>query len=148
MRDSQDTSRKRETLRSRRAPGLRSYLLFYQIQCDSRHQTNTLLHAKPAETEENMRGMNGARNARTAAGKAQSKSGDKSHCFLSPAVLGFGSTPHCRGEHTEPAGGGRAMTSQWSLVPESNKELRREAVFWPRAAVVSGAPHSASLPMG
>lgn len=67
MKGSEDTSRKRKRLRSTKAPGLRAYLLFYQIQCDSRHQTNTLLHAKPAETGENMRGMRGAPNTRTSA---------------------------------------------------------------------------------
>lgn len=32
------------------------YLLFYQVQCDSRHQTHALLHAKPAEKEKEVNG--------------------------------------------------------------------------------------------
>ena len=65
VRTSEDTSRKRKTRTPRKPTGLKSYLLFYQIQCDSRHQTNTLLHAKPAEKGEDMRGMNGTLSVRT-----------------------------------------------------------------------------------
>lgn len=65
VRTSEDTSRKRKTRTPSKPTGLKSYLLFYQIQCDSRHQTNTLLHAEPAEKGEDMRGMNGILNMRT-----------------------------------------------------------------------------------
>lgn len=86
-------SRKRETLRSRRAPGLRAYLLFYQIQCDSRHQTNALLHAKPAETGETMKSINRALNMRTSAVKTRTKSGDEAHRHVT-ASLAL-QCPHC-----------------------------------------------------
>jgi hypothetical protein len=65
----------------------RAYLLFYQIQCDSRHQTHALLHAKPAETGETTRGMSRALNMRTSALKTGTKSGEGAHRHVTASLV-------------------------------------------------------------